>query len=49
MIAFDITMIRFTDASAAGETIDESEFQTPNHFRIGSEDPVFDRQPPFQI
>lgn len=35
--------------AAAGETVDESEFQSPNHFRIGAENPAFDTQVPFQI
>lgn len=35
--------------AAAGETVDESKFQAPNHFRIGAENPAFDSQVPFQI
>ena len=35
--------------AAAGETVDESEFQVPNRFRIGVKDGAFDKQRPFQI
>ena len=35
--------------AAAGETVDESEFQVPNRFRIGSKDATFDKQRPFEI
>ena len=34
---------------AAGEPPDDSEFQVPNHFRIGAEDSAFDQQQAFQI
>lgn len=38
-----------SDPRAAGDDVDESEFQTPNHYLQGIKNPDFDKQTPFQI
>jgi len=35
--------------AAAGDSVDETELQTPNHFLEGVRDPEFDKQRPFTI
>lgn len=38
-----------SEPRGAGDAVDESELQTPNHYLQGAKDPAFDKQSPFEI